>query len=129
MVIAVLVMAEEVNRKLSVVGPAQLTQRMLGPGQLTEQTATTPPESTDDVDTVRKVTFETPTSETPTFAEPIIQSAVEPDQSAAGPSQLTAEPTTLPVNSILASMVMECAKITLYWGSTDLVLFSFSLVN
>jgi len=92
MSIAVMVMAEEVSKRLSIVGPGQLTQRI--------STAQAP---TDDAkaDTVRKVKFET--------------------QKDAEPSQSTPELSTTPVDSIKAHLVLESAKITLYWGTTELV--------
>ena len=94
--IAVVVVAEQMNRKLSVVSPPQLTQLA---------SITLVP--TDDANAVRRVMFENQTSA----------------------RQSTTEPTSSVVNSILANFVLESLRITLYWGSTVLVMFTFSLIQ
>jgi len=88
--VAVVVVAEKINEKLSFVGPPQLSLLTIA--------ALTSPD-----DAVRRVTFE----------------GVKFDD----PTQSVAEQSTLLMNTIRASFVMETARFILYWGSTDLVLF------
>jgi len=96
--IAVVVVSANVNKKLSIVSPPQLSAT---------GDATLP--SAGDSDPVRRVTFES--------------------QKFTTTRRSVADRTASLINTVRASLLMETAKLTLYWGSTALVRYIFVSIN